>query len=408
MAFHNVHDACTADRFALGLHAPAATVDRYATTVLDTWKVQAAMTTELDYGVGNITAALRAAGMWEDTVLLFMSDNGGPLDHSRNWPLRAGKGSEFEGGYRVTAFVASPLLPPAVRGTNWSGMAHSADWYATVASADGIAGFDPGSDTGMVPADAVNLWPALTGANATAPRTEVIHAVQSPTFNKSLGDVGVASARFGRWKLITGTSCEGNSVHQAWPALGEQAVPFGQSGGQIEAGTDHARAPLLKHVRSNGERGVAPDPTCAHGIRSGGAGAVCCATACGGCGGPNCGGMPGGGKACCEGKIKASGVMCTEAPAPCVMNQTKPAKTTACLYDLEADLGETTNLADDPARAALLAELMGKLAARGAAAPDIAIAFADVGRVNKTASATTCAQEEATGYLEPIDWVQHP
>ena len=64
------------------------------TTVRDTWKVQAAMTTELDYGVANVTGALKAAGMWQNTVLLFVSDNGGPLDHSTNWPLRGGKGTD--------------------------------------------------------------------------------------------------------------------------------------------------------------------------------------------------------------------------------------------------------------------------------------------------------------------------
>ena len=35
------------------------------------------MTTELDYGLGNLTAALRSAGMWESTVLILVSDNGG-------------------------------------------------------------------------------------------------------------------------------------------------------------------------------------------------------------------------------------------------------------------------------------------------------------------------------------------
>ena len=64
------------------------------TTVRDTWKVQAAMTTELDYGVANVTLALKAAGMWQNTVLLFVSDNGGPLDHSTNFPLRGGKGTD--------------------------------------------------------------------------------------------------------------------------------------------------------------------------------------------------------------------------------------------------------------------------------------------------------------------------
>ena len=74
VAYHNVHDACQSDRFAAGLQAPAETVDLYSTTKLDTWKVQAAMTTELDYGVGNITAALRRNDMWDDTLLIFMSD----------------------------------------------------------------------------------------------------------------------------------------------------------------------------------------------------------------------------------------------------------------------------------------------------------------------------------------------
>eukprot|EP00663_Eupelagonemidae_sp_cell21sb_P011949 gene11949-biopygen5974 len=49
--------------------------------------------TPLD-GFGNVTAALRAAG--SDWVHIVVSDNGGPLDHSSNYPLRAGKASNFE------------------------------------------------------------------------------------------------------------------------------------------------------------------------------------------------------------------------------------------------------------------------------------------------------------------------
>ena len=60
----NVHDACTKDRFTAGLNAPKETVDLYNTTILDTWKVQGAMTTELDYGVGNVLSALKETGMW--------------------------------------------------------------------------------------------------------------------------------------------------------------------------------------------------------------------------------------------------------------------------------------------------------------------------------------------------------
>jgi arylsulfatase A-like enzyme len=86
------------------------------------------MTTELDFGVANVTQALKDSGLWENTVLIFISDNGGPLDHSTNYPLRGGKGSEWEGAYRVEAFVTSPLLPASVRGSNYTGMTHSSDW----------------------------------------------------------------------------------------------------------------------------------------------------------------------------------------------------------------------------------------------------------------------------------------
>ena len=63
LAYHNVHDACIADRFSGGLNAPMETVDLYKTTVRDTWKVQAAMTTELDYGVSWAASICEAASV---------------------------------------------------------------------------------------------------------------------------------------------------------------------------------------------------------------------------------------------------------------------------------------------------------------------------------------------------------
>ena len=399
VAYHNVHDACQTNRKLLGLNAPLETVERYPTTKLDTWKVQAAMTTELDYGVGNITKALKSRNMWNNTVLVLISDNGGPLDHSSNYPLRAGKGSEFEGGYRVTGLVASPLLDASVRGTNYSGMMHAADWYATLT---GAAHIPIPAYTGLVAPDAHNQWPAISGKNKTSPRIEVIHAVQSPTFNKSLGDVGVASARFGDWKIITGYSCTSQMLHQQWPNPGMEHVAFGQSGGQVELGTDHARSPLLDGVRNFGDRGMAPDPTCSHGILNK-KGDICCLASCGSCGGHSCAELPGGSANCCVKKIQDKKESCDEAPPPCVMHKKDKS---VCLYNLKDDIGETTNLANDPKHAELLESLLKKLEARGRAAPNINIAFADVGRVNKTVDQMTCQQEESTGYLEPVDWIQ--
>ena len=148
LAYHNVHDTCQGQKGDYPhekqrLNAPKATVDLHTHVRLDTWKVQAAMTTELDYGVGNVTAALKAAGMYANSVMILISDNGGPLDHSNNFPYRGGKASLWEGGVRVEAWVHSPLFPASQRGIKWAGLSHSSDWYVTLY--EGIAGAGPGA-----------------------------------------------------------------------------------------------------------------------------------------------------------------------------------------------------------------------------------------------------------------------
>lgn len=80
---------------------------------------------ELDYGVSNVTDALMANGYWNNTVVIFVSDNGGPLDHTTNYPLRGGKHTFWEGGVRVVGFVSGPaftaLLSPIRKGSTYTG-----------------------------------------------------------------------------------------------------------------------------------------------------------------------------------------------------------------------------------------------------------------------------------------------
>lgn len=90
------------------------------------------MLAELDYGVGNVSDAVAAAGFSDRVVWLFSTDNGGPGSHACNWPLRGGKFSFWEGGVRGVAFVSSPLIPKARHGTQFDGLAHVSDWYRTV------------------------------------------------------------------------------------------------------------------------------------------------------------------------------------------------------------------------------------------------------------------------------------
>ncbi len=76
----------------------------------------------------------QASGMWDNTVLIFTSDNGAPGSHFNstamsNEPLRGEKGQLWEGGTHVPAFVVAGKgvsLPAA--GTLYSGLLHAVDW----------------------------------------------------------------------------------------------------------------------------------------------------------------------------------------------------------------------------------------------------------------------------------------
>jgi len=79
----------------------------------------AAMVNLLDDNVGRVVNMLQDAGLWNDTLLVASSDNGGPVGDGyggNNWPLKGGKASNWEGGVRANAFVAGGAVPPARRG----------------------------------------------------------------------------------------------------------------------------------------------------------------------------------------------------------------------------------------------------------------------------------------------------
>ena len=273
--------------------------------------------------------------------------------------------------------------------------------------------------------------------------------MQNAYFNHSLGDDGVAAARFGDWKIMVGMAC--SAKVQPWPTPGDRAVPFGKTGGWIESGTNHARSPLLDHVDAatglstlqstaddswadwtarlaDSTGGATPDPHCATGVPKGGVdyhdhGVVsCCAKECGVCGVQEecqraiksgtvcpCARRPGGPDNCCVYNIQTANRSCHLFPPPCVVSR-KPAPAPGpsahvCLYHLPTDASESNNLAASDSHAALFAELLRKLHDRGSTGPPLDVAFVGgVGMTNKTAAAATCQQENRTGFLEPLDW----
>ena len=76
--------------------------------------------------------------MLDNTYIIFASDNGGcAASGGRNYPLRGQKGTLFEGGLRVEAFMYSSLLPASARGKNFHGLFHVSDWFPTLVSMTG-------------------------------------------------------------------------------------------------------------------------------------------------------------------------------------------------------------------------------------------------------------------------------
>ena len=102
------------------------------------------MVNYLDIIIGNITTKLKTNGLWNNTLIVFSSDNGGEINldetAANNYPFRGAKFVPLEGGIRVNAFVSGGYLPSDRRGKVETGRLHIADWYNTFCT---LAGLDP-------------------------------------------------------------------------------------------------------------------------------------------------------------------------------------------------------------------------------------------------------------------------
>ena len=120
---------------------------------------------EVDWSVGQINATLKKLNLEEKTLVIFTSDNGPWLnygDHAGSAsPLREGKGTMFEGGYRVPTVMQWPGTIPA--GTTCDELASTIDIFPTVANM-----IDAKLPDHKI--DGHNIMPLMTGVeNATSP-----------------------------------------------------------------------------------------------------------------------------------------------------------------------------------------------------------------------------------------------
>lgn len=133
-------------------------------------KVFAKLLGALDHAVSDLVKTLKINSMWDSSVLILSSDNGGcQYGGGYNNPLRGGKHFLFEGGIRVPAFITSPMLPTRVTGTTYTGLFHISDMYPTIMS---MLQRDPPEDM-----DGISQWDALLGKTTIHPRTELMHNI---------------------------------------------------------------------------------------------------------------------------------------------------------------------------------------------------------------------------------------
>ena len=105
------------------------TPEEYRASLVEDRIIYATMVTIMDEGIGLVKDALDANGIADNTLIVFMSDNGGKLRQAGavNYPLTSGKGSTDEGGHRVPMLFHWPNTLPA--GATYDHLVSSIDLY---------------------------------------------------------------------------------------------------------------------------------------------------------------------------------------------------------------------------------------------------------------------------------------
>lgn len=138
------------------LQAKEEDLKKYAHIKDEKRRTYCAMVHAVDRGVGRIVESLNATGEMKNTLIVFLSDNGGKLGAGAdNTPLKRGKGSVYEGGIRVPMFFHWPEHVPAGKKIDWPVTA--LDFYPTFAS---LANADIPKDQAI---DGQNIWKGLAG-----------------------------------------------------------------------------------------------------------------------------------------------------------------------------------------------------------------------------------------------------
>jgi arylsulfatase A-like enzyme len=162
-------------------------LDRFRTIPDEKRRLYAAMNSALDDGVGRVLRTLSELNLDSDTLIFFLSDNGGPIgvNGSHNDPLRGGKGQVYEGGIRVP--FAARWTGHLAAGKVYTDPVISLDILPTAVA---LAGGRVPSDRKL---DGVDLVPHMLGKASKPPHERL--------FWRTGGGQAFA-VREGRYKLV--------------------------------------------------------------------------------------------------------------------------------------------------------------------------------------------------------------
>jgi len=175
-----------------------------------------------------------ALGLAPNTIIVFHSDNGGPVSgewegeaQSSNYPLRGGKFTLWQGGVKATALVAGPGVPA---GSVVDAPVHVTDWLPTlVAAATGGGDFRQWAPPGEPPyqeGDGVDVWDTVTGAARAPQRKWVLLEVGAGFPAPALHGHGLI---VGDMKLVAVTNRSNNPLSDGWfppPGQDVNATPY--------------------------------------------------------------------------------------------------------------------------------------------------------------------------------------
>jgi arylsulfatase A-like enzyme len=172
------------------MQAPEEEIAKFQHVTNEKRRIYSAMVSVVDRGVGELLDQLDQLGIADNTLVFFLSDNGGPTsaNGSRNTPLRGGKSDPFEGGFCVPMAARWPGVIPA--GSTFTEPVSALDILATIAAANGIKE-DPER-----PLDGVDLVPYLRDGKDGAPHERIyLRMFDSGAYTMREGDFKIVSPK---------------------------------------------------------------------------------------------------------------------------------------------------------------------------------------------------------------------